>query len=216
MSLLPKNIYNNLDVSREENIKARDNLFNELLNDPEFAEAVRELNALGGEQKKERRKRTSNQDRTFKFTGYIPLERRKSLRLQDKPPVYTEEHLLDEEDRNFHWKRKITDDDLDNIENIVYKPKRKRMSLKKTEPRFIIPVEDITDYMISQIATRVVQKKYSESGTSCHQCRQKTLDQKTICRNTECVGVRGQFCGVCLTNRYVFQKVIRFTPVKLY
>ena len=29
-------------------------------------------------------------------------------------------------------------------------------------------------------------------GTTCHQCRQKTDDLKTICRNTQCAGVRGQ------------------------
>ena len=39
-------------------------------------------------------------------------------------------------------------------------------------------------------------------GTTCHQCRQKTIDTKTICRNKNCRGVRGQFCGPCLLNRY--------------
>jgi hypothetical protein len=32
--------------------------------------------------------------------------------------------------------------------------------------------------------------------------RQKTLDTKTMCRSGNCVGVRGQFCGPCLKNRY--------------
>ena len=31
-------------------------------------------------------------------------------------------------------------------------------------------------------------------GSTCHQCRQKTDDLKTICRNTQCAGVRGQVC----------------------
>ena len=35
-----------------------------------------------------------------------------------------------------------------------------------------------------------------------HQCRQKTVDTKTICRSGDCVGVRGQFCGRCLEIRY--------------
>ena len=39
-------------------------------------------------------------------------------------------------------------------------------------------------------------------GSTCHQCRQKTTDTKTNCRNPECQGVRGQFCGPCLRNRY--------------
>ena len=29
-------------------------------------------------------------------------------------------------------------------------------------------------------------------GTTCHQCRQKTIDQKTKCHNKNCAGVRGQ------------------------
>ncbi|XP_065186797.1 cell division cycle-associated 7-like protein isoform X1 [Sycon ciliatum] len=40
------------------------------------------------------------------------------------------------------------------------------------------------------------------NGTSCHQCRQKTLDLKTTCHGDSCIGVRGQFCGPCLRNRY--------------
>lgn len=39
-------------------------------------------------------------------------------------------------------------------------------------------------------------------GTTCHQCRQKTIDMKTVCRAEDCQGVRGQFCGPCLRNRY--------------
>lgn len=39
-------------------------------------------------------------------------------------------------------------------------------------------------------------------GSSCHQCRQKTLDTKTVCRSGFCVGAKGQFCGPCLKNRY--------------
>lgn len=39
-------------------------------------------------------------------------------------------------------------------------------------------------------------------GSSCHQCRQKTLDTKTVCRSGFCVGGKGQFCGPCLKNRY--------------
>lgn len=42
----------------------------------------------------------------------------------------------------------------------------------------------------------------SPQGSSCHQCRQKTLDTKTICRSGFCVGAKGQFCGPCLKNRY--------------
>lgn len=43
---------------------------------------------------------------------------------------------------------------------------------------------------------------FSPQGNTCHQCRQKTIDTKTVCRNQSCGGVRGQFCGPCLRNRY--------------
>ncbi|KAG6398485.1 hypothetical protein SASPL_139947 [Salvia splendens] len=38
------------------------------------------------------------------------------------------------------------------------------------------------------------------NGKSCHQCRQKTLGQRTHCSN--CNMVQGQFCGDCLYMRY--------------
>lgn len=65
--------------------------------------------------------------------------------------------------------------------------------------------DDITSYSEAarRVAFHVSDKVYNKHiGTSCHQCRQKTLDQKTRCRNKNCRGVRGQFCGVCLLNRY--------------
>ncbi|XP_076470208.1 cell division cycle-associated protein 7-like [Babylonia areolata] len=63
--------------------------------------------------------------------------------------------------------------------------------------------EEITDEDLNMVAVSVSDKRYdSHYGTTCHQCRQKTDDVKTICRNTNCGGVRGQFCGPCLRNRY--------------
>jgi len=66
----------------------------------------------------------------------------------------------------------------------------------------IIMPEDITPSMLRNVA-ETSQKVYNTStGTTCHQCRQKTVDQKTICRSGDCRGVRGLFCGPCLMNRY--------------
>jgi len=63
--------------------------------------------------------------------------------------------------------------------------------------------EDVTEAMLKKICERFGDKTYNQSiGTSCHQCRQKTTDTKTICRSGKCVGVRGQFCGRCLEIRY--------------
>ena len=66
----------------------------------------------------------------------------------------------------------------------------------------ILMPEDITDEMLANVADRVSDKVYSHDGTTCHQCRQKTTDVKTVCRSGNCAGVRGYFCGVCLLNRY--------------
>lgn len=70
-------------------------------------------------------------------------------------------------------------------------------------PHLVRPVEDITEAELEGICFNVREKVYNSStGSTCHQCRQKTTDTKTNCRNPECVGVRGQFCGPCLRNRY--------------
>ena len=68
----------------------------------------------------------------------------------------------------------------------------------------ILMPEDITQSMLNRVANMYDEKVYDSGsrGSTCHQCRQKTIDQKTICRSGHCAGVRGQFCGICLMNRY--------------
>ncbi|XP_068944841.1 cell division cycle-associated 7-like protein [Petaurus breviceps papuanus] len=64
-------------------------------------------------------------------------------------------------------------------------------------------VDEITEDDLENIAITVRDKIYDKVlGNTCHQCRQKTIDTKTVCRNLDCGGVRGQFCGPCLRNRY--------------
>ena len=78
-------------------------------------------------------------------------------------------------------------------------PKRKRRAPNRP-PK--LPVE-ITEDDLILVAERVAEKNYDAmNGTTCHQCRQKTDDLKTACRSKSCSGVRGQFCGPCLRNRY--------------
>ncbi|KAK2836286.1 hypothetical protein Q7C36_014155 [Tachysurus vachellii] len=63
--------------------------------------------------------------------------------------------------------------------------------------------DDITEEELDNVADRAKDKILDkENGSTCHQCRQKTLDTKTECRNLYCQGVKGQFCGPCLRNRY--------------
>ncbi|KAL7385465.1 hypothetical protein ABVT39_022134 [Epinephelus coioides] len=82
-------------------------------------------------------------------------------------------------------------------------PRRRTFSGMKAIPHIVRPVEEITELELDRICTNVREKVYNSStGSTCHQCRQKTIDTKTNCRNPECVGVRGQFCGPCLRNRY--------------
>merc|ERR1712062_279241 len=67
----------------------------------------------------------------------------------------------------------------------------------------VLMPEDVTEAMLNKICQRFGEKVYNQTiGTSCHQCRQKTTNTKTICRSGNCVGVRGQFCGRCLEIRY--------------
>ncbi|XP_014469492.1 PREDICTED: cell division cycle-associated protein 7-like [Dinoponera quadriceps] len=84
--------------------------------------------------------------------------------------------------------------------------KRKRFihrAQKQYDPDNIPSVDEITESMLRNVAKKSSKKTYCKiKGTSCHQCRQKTLDTKTVCRSGECVGVRGQFCGPCLRGRY--------------
>ncbi|KAK2861902.1 hypothetical protein Q5P01_001435 [Channa striata] len=73
----------------------------------------------------------------------------------------------------------------------------------KCKPHCIRPVEDITEDELQLVADNMTDKVYNKvTGSTCHQCRQKTLDTKTCCRNEDCRGIQGQFCGPCLRNRY--------------
>ncbi|OCT75755.1 hypothetical protein XELAEV_18030941mg [Xenopus laevis] len=77
---------------------------------------------------------------------------------------------------------------------------KRRRSSKNAGAR---DVDDITEEELQNVADSVKDKIYDKIlGSTCHQCRQKTIDTKTICRNPGCGGVRGQFCGPCLRNRY--------------
>ncbi|KAM9760055.1 cell division cycle-associated protein 7-like isoform 1-T1 [Menidia menidia] len=73
----------------------------------------------------------------------------------------------------------------------------------QSKPHIIRPVEDITEDELLLVADNMTDKVYnSVTGSTCHQCRQKTTDTKTCCRSQDCRGIHGQFCGPCLRNRY--------------
>ncbi|XP_028256214.1 cell division cycle-associated 7-like protein [Parambassis ranga] len=89
-------------------------------------------------------------------------------------------------------------------EDGVFNRQNKRKSCTPRRSQYIIrSVDDITEDDLDNIAYRSKDKIWDkENGSSCHQCRQKTLDTKTVCRSGYCVGGKGQFCGPCLKNRY--------------
>lgn len=85
-------------------------------------------------------------------------------------------------------------------------PFNSRRRVNIDEPDLPIELDDRPAYNPNRhikVLTRCSDKVYDRvNGTTCHQCRQKTIDTKTICHNKNCRGVRGQFCAPCLLNRY--------------
>ena len=91
-------------------------------------------------------------------------------------------------------------------ENCVASKTRKQShptrSIKKPNNGFLT-ADQISTQMLENVIEISRTKIYDTvKGTTCHQCRQKTLDMKTICRSGRCRGLQGQYCGVCLRNRY--------------
>jgi len=78
---------------------------------------------------------------------------------------------------------------------------------RKPEPPNLVQMpEQITSSQLERVckvgARKVYCKRSGAPGTTCHQCRNKTTDTKTVCRSGKCVGIRGQFCGPCLQLKY--------------
>lgn len=121
----------------------------------------------------------------------------RSRTLVDGPPSPTPEE--ETEDKFSLVRRSPYYEELDEPRE----PRRRSYNGVLAIPHVVRPVEDISQDELDLICTNVREKVYnSATGSTCHQCRQKTIDTKTTCRNPECVGVRGQFCGPCLRNRY--------------
>nr|XP_061808418.1 cell division cycle-associated 7-like protein [Nerophis lumbriciformis] len=79
---------------------------------------------------------------------------------------------------------------------------KKRRSHRRSQYEYK-SVDEITEDDLENIAYRSKDKIWDKDhGSSCHQCRQKTLDTKTVCRSGFCSAGKGQFCGPCLKNRY--------------
>ncbi|CAH0562030.1 unnamed protein product [Brassicogethes aeneus] len=198
------------EIQREKNIKERDEyLKNWAIKDPEFAQALDFINSenkenVGENVPKKKTLKKPSEDSTFRFTGQVPTQRRSSSRLAKSKPQFTGEEL--DEIESTGKKSSVDSDDegeLLYLTRTISETKPRRSAPRSTGSRPpIIPVSEVTEQMLNNISLRVSEKVYDSNGTSCHQCRQKTSDQKTSCRNPQCIGVQGQFCGVCIRNRY--------------
>ncbi|KOC59173.1 Cell division cycle-associated protein 7 [Habropoda laboriosa] len=94
-------------------------------------------------------------------------------------------------------------DNDDSYDDDASKKRYYKINKAPYDPDSIPSVDEITDEILNNVAEKSTSKEYCKiNGTSCHQCRQKTIDTKTVCRSGECIGVRGQFCGPCLRGRY--------------
>ncbi|KAK0148467.1 Cell division cycle-associated 7-like protein [Merluccius polli] len=96
--------------------------------------------------------------------------------------------------------RRLVEVDEDGVKRV----KKRRVSQGSKRGQYVVcSVDQITKEDLDNIAYRAKDKIWDKDhGSSCHQCRQKTLDTKTMCRSGYCVGGKGQFCGPCLKNRY--------------
>ena len=135
---------------------------------------------------------------------------RVSMKPEDKEKLGSEKWNVDTGDRH-RLAEEYSDYDSDDYEIYEKVAKQKRPNpnafgrgnLSKDPNIDVLMPEDITQKMLDKVIDRFGDKVYCQKiGTSCHQCRQKTVDMKTVCRSGQCIGVRGQFCGRCLALRY--------------
>jgi len=191
---------------RLENIKEREEMLAALMSD--FQDFKKDSGLAAKTQRQQKKRKF---DEAFKCSAEMPVERRKSSRLSEKPedesePRYGSQVWDDEtrERRTFQLAEEASDYDEEDYQNYeVRKKKRMNPGRWEKDPNvgFLTP-EEVTPSMLKKVCDGGRKNYNTNIGTTCHQCRQKTVDTKTICRSGKCQGVRGQFCGVCLRNRY--------------
>ncbi|KAK5855198.1 hypothetical protein PBY51_005326 [Eleginops maclovinus] len=141
--------------------------------------------------------------RKRKFDSQVGSERRNPSRKARPPENFAVEEksepLTSRTPRTVDLRRLVEVDE----EHVGEKNKKRRSQSSRKSQYDVRSVDDITKEELDNIASGNKDKIWDkENGSSCHQCRQKTLDTKTVCRSGFCVGAKGQFCGPCLKNRY--------------
>merc|ERR1719186_251888 len=87
--------------------------------------------------------------------------------------------------REYKLAEEASDYDEEDYQNYETKAKKRtnngRSHIDANEG--VLMPEDITPSMLKKVADKFGKKVYNQNiGTTCHQCRQKTVDTKTICR----------------------------------
>jgi len=190
---------------RSDNIKAREDMLAALMAD--FADFKKD-EGLKSKENKPKKKRTF--DEAFRASGQMPLERRTSRRLAERPEDGSDnlgsevwEDEAARERREYRLAEEMSDYDEEDFKNHEIRTKRSHPGRWEKDPNEnVLMPEHITPSMLKKVHIQGRKTYNTNIGTTCHQCRQKTIDTKTICRSGECQGVRGQFCGSCLRNRY--------------
>lgn len=89
---------------------------------------------------------------------------------------------------------------------VASEPSRKSLRLKRAQDPTIELYTELEEPPANKeaVARRGARLYDPVNGVTCHQCRQKTLDPKSICANEMTVGsiYRHKYCGSCLRNRY--------------
>ncbi|KAK9678589.1 hypothetical protein RND81_11G221700 [Saponaria officinalis] len=137
---------------------------------------------------------SSTPRRTPKYERKTPLKspnsvssepRRRSSRLQNAPPVtYVE----------------VKEDKSRRRQDIVLEEGAKPEFYTEEHEKLLGNTEMPWTFFVDGYAADGTRIYDSVQGKTCHQCRQKTLGQRTRC--CKCNLVQGQFCGDCLYMRY--------------
>merc|ERR1719500_582789 len=195
---------------REGNIAEREAMLAALMSD--FSDFKKE-SGIGAAKKvapKKRKRVEYDSDDEGGFRSTVKVEgSRKSARLsaapEDKGKMGSEityREGYDPESRGLAEER----DDYDSDDYQAYEDRTRKRAPRpgQIDPNEdVLMPEDVTEAMLNKVCERFGEKVYNQTiGTTCHQCRQKTTDTKTICRSGSCAGVRGQFCGRCIEIRY--------------
>ncbi|XP_039198069.1 cell division cycle-associated 7-like protein isoform X1 [Crotalus tigris] len=179
----------NVLLKRDQNIKENKAVLAQLLAELDSIPPSIQMKTSSSAPKRKKKPR--------KISSGGPIQRRTNPTRSARPPENfgversPSVEYLDNETYHNLLKRKLNG-------HILGMPKKRKLSRIAALRSIVITNEDLANIAF----TNKDKIHHKILGTTCHQCRQKTMDTKTICHNEDCVGVRGQFCGPCLRNRY--------------